>query len=139
MQIHHNRKKNTMQPECAGFCLSGRSLVHSSASWYDKGPAFFHALRAFLGRGFLERKPPKELLSASGPLALRRGRALTSRSGAAFRRRPKARIAQREHPPRTFLGLCEKWLCFLQNYGMILLDNACERMKDYVSWFPCPV
>ena len=40
---------------------------------------------------------------------------------------------------RTFLGLCEKWLCFLQNYGMILLDNACERMKDYVSWFPCPV
>ena len=33
----------------------------------------------------------------------------------------------------------KKFLCFLQNYGMILLDNACERMKDYVSWFPCPV
>ena len=27
MQIHHNRKKNTMQPECAGFCLAVRCVA----------------------------------------------------------------------------------------------------------------
>ena len=37
---------------------------------------------------------------------LRRGRAFSSRSGAAFRRRPKARIAQSEHGPAITLSPC---------------------------------
>ena len=38
----------------------------------------------------------------------RRGREASARSGAALSRRPKARIAQREHPPRTCFFLSIK-------------------------------